>query len=225
MRRTAFTILALSLLVQDLGCLGGGGYTLRVGDSVYSPRRPPATAGWVKDVSDDMEAGAMLNYRGIYTKEPHSRVVMVRHFDRHQGWSYAVLADTLPVEPGALVEVRGTVIIHQQPIRGTSRINKVNQLKVEDHQILYDTRPLQERARREYRKIREKLQKQISLPGSRLKLREDPDWRVDWLEGEAAVVVAAHVYDLMYAAEAQFLFTMAEQKLEAVYFHEWFKGE
>jgi len=129
MRRTAFTILALALLAQALGCQRGSGYSLRVGDSVYSPRRPPATAGWVKDVSDDMEAGAMINYRGIYTKEPHSRVVMVRQFDRRKGWSYAVLADTLPVEPGVLVEVRGTVIIHQQPIRGTSRINKVNQLK------------------------------------------------------------------------------------------------
>ena len=117
------------------------------------------------------------------------------------------------------------MFVLEQPIRGTSRVNKVKQLKVEDHQVLYDTRPLQERAQREYRKIREKLQNQISLPGSKLKLQEDPDWRVDWLRGEAAIVAAAHFYDLMYAAEAQFLFTMDEQKLLAVYFHEWFKGE
>jgi hypothetical protein len=224
MRKLEAAVLII-LLARGMACLGGGGYELLVDDSIYSPRRSPTMAGWGENISRQRDAGTSLSYRGIYSQEPYGRIGMVRQFDRRKGWSYAILADPLPVEEGALVEVRGTVIIQEQPIRGTSRVNKVKQFKVKDHQVLYDTHPLQERAKLEYRKIREKLQNQISLPGSKLKLREDPDWRVDWLRGEASIVAAAHFYDLMYAAEAQFLFTMDEQKLVAVYFHEWFKGE
>jgi len=225
MRKLEAVLLTVILLAQGIGCWGGRGYELRVDDSIYSPRMPPPMAGWGENVPHYREEGEKLHFQGTYALEPYGQVAMIRQFDRRRGWSYVTLSRPLSVEQGTLVEIRGTVMILEQPIRGTGRINRVKQLLVEDHQVLYDTHPLRERARREYDYIRERLQKEISLPGSKLQLSEDPDWRVDWLLGEGAIVVAAHCYDLMYAAEAQFLFTMEDQNLKTVYFHEWFKGE
>jgi hypothetical protein len=225
MRKPQAAVLIILLMAQGMACPGGKGYELLVDDSVYSPRMPPAMAGWGENVPYYREEGEKLYFQGTYALEPYGRIGMVRQFDRRKGWSYVTLAEPLPVEGGTLVEVRGTVMIQEQPIRGTGRINRVKQLHVEDHQVLYDARPLLKKARREYGQIREGLQKEISLPGSKLKLSENPDWRVDWLRGERLMVVVAHFYDLMYAAEAQFLFSMEDQDLKTVYFHEWFKGE
>lgn len=225
MKWAAFTILALVLLAQGLGCLGEGGYTLMVGDSVYSPHHPPAMAGWGKNLPYYMETGEELEYQGTYAVEPNGRVGLVRQFDRQRGWSYVTLGGVLPVDEGTLVEIQGRVVSHQVAGRSAGSVRTVKQVQADSHRVICNTGPFQERAGREYRMIRGKLQDAISLPGSKLQLGAEPEWRVDWLRGEETIVVAGHFYDLMYAAEVQFLFTIKDQKLKTVYFQEWFKGE
>jgi hypothetical protein len=200
-------------------------YDIVIGRSCYQPHLPAAMFGWGRDVPYYMKEGDDLHYQGIYSVEPHGQAGLVRRFDRRDGWSYAILEEPLPVDEGTLVDVRGQVITVEQPITGTARIIRSHRLKVEDYEILCDTAPPREHARREYAAIRDRLQRQISLPGSKLRLKEEPQWRVDWLSGEDAIVVAAYSYDLMYAAEAEFLFGQTDGKLQALYFLEWFKGE
>jgi hypothetical protein len=225
MRQILFIILTAIVLSQLIACLGGGGYNLVIGKSCYAPRMPSPMAGWGENVPYHMEQGERLKYQGSYAEDPYGRVGMVRQFDRRTGWSYTTLDKPLPVDQGTLVEVQGTIAARERQSNGVGRNILVNRLKVEKHRIICETHSLQEQARNEYHSIRGKLQEKISLPGSRLRLSDDPDWRVDWLMGEDTIVVAAHVYDLMYAAEVQFLFYQEDQKLQAVYFYEWFKGE
>jgi hypothetical protein len=225
MRTALSSILVLILLAPGLSCFGGNTYQLHIDDTYFSPHRSLAMVGWGQNIPNLMENNAELRYQGIYVEEPYGRVGLVRRFARRKGWSYVILTDTLSVAEDTLVEVWGTVASQKPALQVAGKRGTGKRLEVENYRVLYDTRPLRERAQREYLKIREDLQKQVSLPGSRLQLGPDPDWRADWCHEERAIIVAAHFYDLMYAAEAQFLFTMDEQKLVAVYFHEWFKGE
>jgi hypothetical protein len=200
MNKPLITILLLSSLT--LACRDYD-YNIIAGQSYLAPHPPPSMAGGGRNVADDKRAGDSFQFRGTYAVEPHGKVAMLRQFDRERGGAYVTLDDLLPYPEGALVEVFGTVVTRVLPIRGTGRTIEVNELAVRDHRILCDNAPLLDLARKEYAKIREDLQEKIAAPGSKLRLAADPDWRVDWLEEEAAILVVAHSYDLMYAAEFQ----------------------
>jgi hypothetical protein len=200
-------------------------YDLVIGRSVYEPHRSPSLTGWGRNVPNDMKEGERLTFRGIYVPDRHSQTGLIRRFDRVQGWSYVILAETMPAEEGALVAVDGRIITVERPFTGLKRTSRSNRLQVEEYEVLCDTGPMRQEARREYARIRDRLQEEIALPGSKLRLLEDPQWRMDCLAGEEAAVAAAHSYDLMYAAEVQFLFSLRDNRLQAVYFIEWFKGE
>jgi len=193
--------------------------------SAYEPHRSPTLTGWGENVPDRLQEGERFQYQGIYAVEPRGRIGLVRRFDRRQGWSHAILSEALPVQEGALIAVSGRVVMVEQPITGTGRVHRSRRLKPDDIEVLFDTAPAREQARRIYARIRPQLQDRIALPGSRLVLAEEPRWRVDWLAGEATFVVVAHSFDLMYAAETQFLFSLEDEQLQRIYFMEWFKGE
>jgi hypothetical protein len=215
-------IIILSIIFLVVACHD---VDLIIDRSAFEPHRPPALAGWGENVPDRLKNGETLQYRGIYAEEPHGRIGLIRQFDRRQGWSHAVLSDLLPVTEGTLVSVSGRVVTVERTITGTGRIHRSHRLEPDDVEVIMETGPAQEQARRIYARIRPRLQDQISLPGSKLVLAAEPLWRVDWLKGEKALVVVAYNFDLMYAAETQFLFSLEGQRLEKIYFMEWFKGE
>lgn len=193
--------------------------------SAFEPHRSPTMTGWGQNLASGARPGERLSYQGIYTIEPYGRIGMVRRFDRREGWSHVVLSDTIPVDEGALIFTSGRVITVERTITGTGRIHRSNRLMPDQIEVIHDTGPARERARRLYARIRSRLQDHISLPGSRLVLAEEPLWRVDWLKGERSLTVTAHNSDLMYAAETQFLFSLEDERLQKIYFMEWFKGE
>jgi len=225
MRKIAIVVSVLGVQMLALHCFGGGRYQLNLDDTYFTPHRSPTMSGWGENLSRQAEEGAELQFQGIYAQEPHGRIGLLRQFDRRKGFSHVILTGALPIEEGTLIQVWGTVISQNRADKDIGTNGKVKRLRAEDYQILYDTKPFRDMAQREYRKIRAKLQKQIALPGSRLQLSSEPSWRVDWCSGEMTFVVAAHFYDLMYAAEVQFIFIQENEKLKSVYFHEWFKGE
>ena len=201
------------------------GVDLLLDRSVFEPHRSPTMTGWGENVADHPQEGEKLQYRGIYTVGPYGRTGLIRQFNRRQGWSHAIVSNILPVTEGALVSITGRVVTVERTITGTGRIHRTRRLEPDDIEMVCDTGPAQEQARRIYTRIRLKLQDHISLPGSKLVLAAEPRWRVDWLKGEKAFVVTAYSFDLMYAAETQFLFSLDDQRLERIYFMEWFKGE
>jgi hypothetical protein len=215
-------LIALTICAVSLQCRG---YDLIIDQSAYRPHRTPTMSSWGQNVPYYMKEGDPLEYRGTYAVDPYSKMGLVRRFDRREGWSYVILSDPLPLEEGTMVSVAGRIVTVERPITGTGRTSRSKLLMAEDYQILHDTGPMLKKARDEYARIRGKLQDNISLPGSKLVLSEQPQWRVDWLKGEDALVVAAHCFDLMYAAEVQFLFSLKDERLQKVYFIEWFKGE
>jgi hypothetical protein len=220
MNKKVIGILAACLII--IGCRD---YELVIDKTPYQPHRIPTMSSWGRNVPYYMKEGDALEYQGTYAVDTYSKMGLVRRFDRREGWSYAILSDPLPVEEGTLVAVRGRIVTVERPITGTGRINRSNQLNVEDYEILHHTARIREQARSEYARIREQLQANISLPGSKLILSAEPQWRMDWIPDQDAIVAAAHSYDLMYAAEVQFFFSLADEKLKKVYFQEWFKGE
>ena len=193
--------------------------------SVFEPHRPPAMTGWGDNLASGLTPGDRLAYQGVYVDEPLGQTGLVCRFDRRQGWSHVILSGAIAVREGALVAVSGRIVTVERAITGTGRIHRTHRLKPDDIEVICDTGPARERARRIYARIRPRLQEHISMPGSRLVLAEEPRWRVDWLKGERSLVVTAHNFDMMYAAETQFLFSLDDQRLERIYFMEWFKGE
>ncbi len=215
----------ITLMICAFAALGCHDIDLIPGRSVYEPHRPPSMTGWGQDLGSDLKPGDRLSFQGTYAVEPYGRIGMIRRFDRRQGWSHVILSETIPVREGALVAVTGRIVVVEQPITGTGRIHRTHRLEPADTEVIYDTGPAQEQARRVYARIRPRLQDHISLPGSRLILAEEPRWRVDWLKGERSFAVVALNFDMMYAAEAQFLFSLEDKRLQKIYFTEWFKGE
>ena len=193
--------------------------------SVYEPHRSPTLTGWGDNVPDRLKEGDTLHYQGIYAVEPYGQIGLLRRFDRRQGWSHVALSDTIRANEGTLVAVSGRVVTVERTITGTGRVHRSLRLKPDAIEVICETGSAQEQARRTYRRFRPHLQDQISLPGSKLVLSEEPRWRVDWIRGERTIAVVAHSFDLMYAAETQFLFSLEDQRLQRVYFMEWFKGE
>ncbi|MFC1683652.1 hypothetical protein ACFL0G_05560 [Candidatus Zixiibacteriota bacterium] len=211
-----------SLTLLTLACRD---YDIIAGRSCFAPHPPPSLYGWGQNLPESMMEGRELRFQGVYAQEPYGRLGMIRRFDSQAGWSHVTLTGALETEQGSLVEVRGSVIAEKIALRGTGRTLTVNKLSVQDQQILCDTAPLHALARREYAKTRDTFQEMIASPGSRLNLAADPNWRVDWIGDQGAFVVTAHSYDLMYAAEVQFLFSENQKRIQTVYFYDWFKGE
>lgn len=219
---SAGLFVAATICVAITGCHD---IDLIIDRSVYEPHRSPTLTGWGQNLAAAADPGERLTYRGIYTVGSSSRIGMLRRFDRRQGWTHVVLSEALPVDQGTLIAVSGRVVTVERAITGTGRIHRGRRLTPDEIEVLCGTGPARELARRTYARIRLKLQEHISLPGSKLLLAEEPRWRVDWLRGERSFVVVAHNFDLMYAAEAQFLFSLEDQRLQKVFFMEWFKGE
>jgi hypothetical protein len=216
------TLFALMICFTALRCHN---IDVIIGRSAFEPHRPPAMSGWDRDPAAELKPGDRLTFQGIYTVPAHGQIGQLRQFDRRQGWSQVNLSDLIPVENGALVAVTGQIVTVERPLTGIARVHRTLCLKPSDVQVISDTGPAQERARCAYARIRPRLQDQISLPGSKLVLAEQPRWQVDWLKGEQALIVSARSFDLMYAAEAQFLFSLEDEQLQKIYFIEWFKGE
>ena len=98
-------------------------------------------------------------------------------------------------------------------------------LKPDRYDIVYPSHTLKPIVQKEYVRIKEDLQEQITPNNSQLILSGTPRWFVVSSEEDDRFIVSTRFTDLMYQAEIDFVFHGSEQKLTDVYAIEWFKGE
>jgi len=178
-------------------------------------------------VLDSYGEGDTLSASGVYDFTPIAAGVfpVLLSLNPRRGAGQVHLGDTLDVERGAWLEVTGVTATRKVStgVRGAAIELKV--LRVLDWQIRRDISPCIQRAQREYRERRDRIQQAIDLEGSKLQLPARPEWSVLVNESEGEVVVGFRAADLMYAAAVDLVLDLERCELENLYAGQWFKGE
>ncbi|MDZ7333322.1 MAG: hypothetical protein ONB31_15210 [candidate division KSB1 bacterium] len=148
---------------------------------------------------------------------------VVRIFEN--GRSYIPLSTKLSCPDGMLIKIRGKVI--RQSVRYPVAHDSLqyNYLSPLTFEILYNTRQIIKTVSDEYCRMREKLQEAIAVEGSRLQLLPNPSWAIWFDTHKNQLIFHSHQYDLMYAADIEFIFDLRSRKILDVYARQRFKGE
>lgn len=202
-----------------LGC-SSGSYQLHLGDSFSSS---VGTAG------GSMIAGAALDSvietNGIYCDSSFSlgQYSVIRVYNN--GKYYIPLSTKLPCPDGMLINVKGKVVQISVDYPATRTTIHYHHLAPMNFEIVFDTRRLIKQVTEEYLRIRTTLQQKITIEGSKLQLAPDPHWAI-WFDLQGRqYIFHSHQYDMMYAADIEFIVDANAQKISDVYAREWFKGE
>lgn len=159
---------------------------------------------------------------GIYDYQPigADTFSVIRFCDTEQRPVTVFLAEKIDAAPGALVTIHGKISMLKL---GILRIQKV--LVPEKSYLISSTEQFARNATQYYQRLRNQLQQKITLPGSKLVLPQNPEWRRYWYNKDNIIICQFMTNDLMYAATVEFLFDFANQSLKKVYALEIFKGE
>jgi len=98
-------------------------------------------------------------------------------------------------------------------------------LQVTSFKMISDLYSIKNIINKEYLRIRNNLQKKITPKGSKLRLTNEPEWIIWYNETEQKFIFTTHQYDLMYAADIEFIVNANTEKITDVFAREWFKGE
>lgn len=195
-------------------------YNLHLGEFFYPPER--MTGG---SLIAETPVDSLLEVTGIYCDSNVfiDRYPVIRIYN--QGKFYIPLSTKLQVPDGMLTKVKGKVIQLSITYSMIKRTLSYNYLEPIAFKFVYDTKKLVKDVTDEYHRIRQKLQQQITLEQSKLQLTADPAWAI-WYDGRQKMFIFhSHQYDLMYAADIEFIVDARTAKIKDVFAKEWFKGE
>jgi len=117
------------------------------------------------------------------------------------------------------------IIVLYLPNSQMGKLFNWRSLSVISFEILKNVKNIKKAVTQEYQKIRENLQIKITHKGSKLQLTLVPEWNIWYKEDEQILIFAFHQYDLMYAADIEFIVDTAKERITDVFAREWFKGE
>lgn len=221
------SIMLLFLFVLTGGCQSSRDYDIHLGKSFFSLDQPSWMRTYGQDLLQTTQIGSEYQMRGVYTSPEvfSSGHPLIRVYDEDEGLQYLPLTDELPVEDGTLVDVRGEIVVRERVFEKIRKTQRDNLLLPRDFQVVLASSEFKILAQKEYFKIRDYLQSQITPKRSQLKLSPEPQWVVVWSTPEDKFIVSARMYDLMYEANIDLAFDGKSKRLKAVYAAEWFKGE
>ena len=185
-------------------------HTFRV-DSIYSATKP--------DFS--------LEITGVYCERNLflDKYPVVRTFNKQSGFFSVPLTDSINCQTDVLLKIKGKIINVPQKYPMIKKVSYHKHLSVTSFKMISDLYSIKNTINQEYRKIRDNLQKKITPKGSKLQLTNAPEWIIWYNETEQKFIFAFHQYDLMYAADIEFLVDAETERITDVFAHEWFKGE
>lgn len=198
-------------------------YKLHIGESFYPPDQQMQMSGGslIADASID----SIIEVMGIYCdsnvfidKYP---VIRIYNKDRY----YIPLSTKLQCPDGMLIKIKGKVIQLSITYSMIKKTLSYHHLEPIEYKVIFNTRKLIKNVNVEYHRIRQKLQEQITIEQSKLQLAENPEWAIWYDEGQKIFIFHSHQYDLMYAADIEFIVDAQTKKIRDVYAREWFKGE
>jgi len=215
----------LIVILISLICFGCSAqtYKLHIGESFYAPEQQMKMSGG--SLIANARVDSIIEVTGIYCNSnvfiDKYPVIRIYNKDRY----YIPLSTKLQCPDGILIKIKGKVIqlsITYSMIKKTLSYNHLEPIAFE---VIFNTQKLIKNVNDEYKRIRQKLQEQITIEQSKLQLVDNPEWAIWYDENENIFIFHSHQYDLMYAADIEFIVNARTKKIKDVYAREWFKGE
>ena len=198
-------------------------YQLHFGESFYPRSQQMRMSGG--SLIGDAAVDSVMEVTGVYCDQNVfiDKYPVIRIYD--DGKFFVPLSKNIECPDGALVKIKGKIVQLSITYSSIKKTLSYNHLEPISFEIIADTQQLINNITAEYRRIRLKVQEQITLDQSKLQLADDPDWAI-WYDRDGKIFIFhSHQYDLMYAADIEFIVNARTQKIKDVYAREWFKGE
>jgi len=200
-------------------------YRIHPGESYYSPSQQTNFGG--SSLISEMPLDSTLLLTGIYCDrniflDQHP---VIRMYSKTMGKLSIPLTSQLECKDGTVISIKGRIVeiaITYSLIKKTLHYKLLEPISVA---VIYETDQIKKAVSNEYRKIREQLEAQITIEGSKLKLSAAPEWDIWYAEHDGVFIFLSHQYDMMYAANIEFIVDKKSNKIRDVYARQWFKGE
>lgn len=200
-------------------------YQLHIGESYVPVNSKTNFQG--ETIFSVTKPDSSLEIMGIYceTNLFLDKYPIVRIFKKTDGLTFIPLTEKLKCNEGALIKIKGKIVNLPVQYPYIKKVTYYKHISIVSYELIFDTQQLQNKVTKEYKKIKYKLQNQITPKESKLQLKNNPEWIIWYKKSERLFIFATHQYDLMYAADIEFIIDASTKKITDVYAREWFKGE
>ena len=179
------------------------------------------------NIFSKIQEDSTVEFSGIYSNKKIflDKYPVFRLFNEQSGFFSIPLTDSLNCQTNVLLKIKGKIapVPHRYP--KIKKLSYFKQLSVSSFEVVNDIENIKRIVDQEYQKIRGDLQKKITPKGSKLLLTHSPDWNIWYKDIESKFIFTFHQYDLMYAADIEFIVDVSSERITDVFAREWFKGE
>lgn len=215
----------ISLITLLLVACAGNSYKIHIGQSYFDSVHP----GSIKEYSQiqSNEVNAEVTGIGVYSEHhPYlEKYPVLRTYHPKFGLTFIPISEKLNCNEGALVKITGRIKQDSIQYSYIKKMHHYNLLEPVSVNMLEDNTKTFNRVMLEYQKVREKIQWQIQLEDSKLNLSPKPAWIVWYDAAKKKYIFTSFQYDLMYAANIEFIVDSKSHQIKSVYAKQWFKGE
>jgi hypothetical protein len=200
-------------------------YRIHIGESFYPSSQQLTNYGGSAIAA--ARADTLIELTGIYCDKNIflDRYPVIRIYSREQGRLFAPLSARLDCQDGSLINIKGRVVNLPITYSVIKKTLYYNHLEPRTYYTVSDNQKIIDKVNVEFQKIRDDLQKNITIEQSKLQLSLHPEWDIWFDEQTNIFIFHSHQYDLMYAADIDFVVDAKTGKIKDVFAREWFKGE
>ncbi len=215
----------ISLITLLLVACAGNSYKIHIGQSYFDSVHP----GSIKEYSqiESNEVNAEVTGIGVYSEQRAflEKYPVLRTYHPKTGLTFIPITEKLDCHEGALVKIAGRIQQDSIQYAYIKKMHHYHLLEPVSVNILEDNSKTFNRVIFEYQKIRENIQGQIQLKDSKLNLSPKPSWIIRYDSAKKNYIFTSFQYDLMYAANVEFIVDAKSLKIKSVYAKQCFKGE
>lgn len=223
MNHLVILLIMLSVIIQD--CTHQR-YQVHIGQSFASNARLMTSSG--SSAIEAASSDTVIELSGIYCDKNIflDKYPAIRIYSGEQGKQIVPLsAPLMNCSSGNLICITGKAINLPITYSIIKKTLNYHHLEPISFTTISDNQKIIELVNQEYRAIKADLQHKITIEESKLQLSADPEWMIWYDESEKIFIFHSHQFDLMYAADIEFIVDAQKKKIKAVYAREWFKGE
>ena len=200
-------------------------YRIHPGESYYSPSQQTNFGG--SSLISAMPLDSTVSLEGVYCEREIflDQYPVVRVYSNAMGKLSIPLTSRLECNDGTVISIKGRIVeiaIAYSLIKKRLHYKLLEPISVD---VIYETDRIKKIVSSEYRKVQERIEAQIAIEGSKLKLSAKPEWDIWYTEPDGVFIFVSHQHDLMYAANIEFIVEKKSKKIRDVYARQWFKGE
>jgi len=196
-------------------------YQLHLNESLYYAHKN------TNQIAPLVQPDSAFQISGIYN-DNHlflDQYPVIQVFEKSKGFFTLPINQKLSCPNGSLVQIEGRISILSRKFPYIKKISHYQLITVHSEKFIKSTHPALQIVIDEYQKLKPTLEKSITLRGSKLKLKSNPEWIIYYDQSHHDIFFISHHYDLMYAANIEFILDEKTNQIKDVYAKEWFKGE